>query len=61
VPLDDTLNRIFSSIATKEFEKSFGKWISPLIQSFNNEVVSIDSKQLKVQNLGGGRNHLNIL
>jgi predicted transposase YbfD/YdcC len=47
VPSDDTFNRVFSSIDTKEFEKSFVNWVSSLTQSFNNEVISIDGKTVR--------------
>jgi predicted transposase YbfD/YdcC len=61
VPSDDTFNRVFSSIDTKEFEKSFVNWVSSLTQSFNNEVISIDGKTVRGAKSQGEKSPVHIV
>lgn len=44
IPSDDTINRVFSAIDTKQFEICFTKWACSLTDSFMGQVISIDGK-----------------
>jgi hypothetical protein len=47
IPSDDTINRVFSSIDTKEFEHCFVNWTNHISEHFINQVISIDGKTTK--------------
>src|SRR5699024_4406289 len=48
VPSDDTLNRVFSCIAPKQFETCFVNWASSLFEGhFEKEVIAFDGKTVR--------------
>ena len=47
LPLDDTINSVFSSIDPKQFEICFVNWASSLSESFQNQVIAIDGKTVR--------------
>jgi len=47
IPSHDTLQRVWSMIDPKEFERCFCSWVSTVYQSTEYEIVSIDGKTLR--------------
>jgi len=47
LPLDDTINSVFSSIDPKQFEICFTNWASSLPDSFKNQVIAIGGKTVR--------------
>lgn len=52
VPSDDTFNRVFSAIDTKQFEACFADWATSLSEEFKQQVIAIDGTSLTVVNSG---------
>lgn len=52
VPSDDTFNRVFSAIDTKQFEVCFADWATSLSEEFKQQVIAIDGTSLTVVNSG---------
>ncbi len=50
IPSHDTINRVFSGLRTKLFEKMFIEWVGGLKNSsIKKEVISIDGKSIRAQ------------
>src|SRR5690606_42066642 len=47
VPSDDTFNRVFSTIDSKQFEVCFAKWATSLSEEFKQQVIAIDGKTVR--------------
>lgn len=47
IPVDDTIARVMSSLAPKEFQSSFISWMNSLTEVTEGEVVAIDGKTLR--------------
>ncbi|MDQ3190326.1 MAG: ISAs1 family transposase [Bacteroidota bacterium] len=47
LPSDDTFNRVFSAIDTKQFETCFANWVTSLPQEFKQQVIAIDGKTVR--------------
>lgn len=47
IPSDDTFNRVFSAIDSKQFESCFMDWVSSLVNLTKGEVIPIDGKTLR--------------
>ena len=47
IPVDDTIARVMSSLAPKEFQSSFISWVNSLTEVTQGEVVAIDGKTLR--------------
>ena len=47
IPSEDTINRVFSSINSSEFESSFIKWVNSISKITKGQVIAIDGKTLR--------------
>lgn len=47
IPSDDTINRVFSAIDTKQFEVCFTNWATSLPKEFKQQVIAIDGKTMR--------------
>ena len=47
IPSHDTMQRVWSMIEPKEFEKSFCAWVEAVCQRSSGEIVSIDGKTVR--------------
>ena len=47
IPSEDTMNRVFSSINSSEFEASFIKWVNSISKITKGQVIAIDGKTLR--------------
>lgn len=47
IPSHDTLNRVFSSIDSKQFELCFIEWVKTLAELTDKEVIAIDGKTIR--------------
>ncbi len=47
IPSDDTINQLFSSIDSNEFERCFGEWIKSISTLVTGQVLAIDGKALR--------------
>lgn len=46
IPSDDTINRVFSSIDSSEFENCFIEWVNSISDISKGQVIAIDGKTL---------------
>ena len=61
LPSDDTINRVFSAIDTKQFEICFTNWACSLSDSFMGQVISIDGKTARGAKSGGEKSPVHIV
>lgn len=61
VPSDDTINRVFSAIDTKQFEVCFAKWVTSLPQEFKQQVIAIDGKTVRGAKSKGEKSPVHIV
>ncbi len=47
LPSDDTINRVFSAIDSKQFEVCFANWVTSLPKEFKQQVIAIDGKTMR--------------
>ena len=47
LPSDDTFNRVFSAIDTKQFESCFANWVTSLPNELKQQVIAIDGKTVR--------------
>lgn len=47
IPSDDTINRVFSSIDSSQFETCFISWVNSISEICKGQVVAIDGKTLR--------------
>jgi predicted transposase YbfD/YdcC len=47
IPSEDTMNRVFSSINSSEFEASFIEWVNSISKITKGQVIAIDGKTLR--------------
>ena len=47
LPSDDTINRLFSAIDTKQFEECFAYWVTSLPEEMKQQVIAIDGKTMR--------------
>ena len=47
IPSEDTINRLFSSIYSSEFEKCFINWVNSISDISKGQVITIDGKTLR--------------
>lgn len=47
IPSDDTINRVFSSIDSSEFESRFIDWVNSISKLSKGQVIAIDGKTLR--------------
>jgi len=47
IPSEDTINRVFSSIDSLEFEKCFMEWITSISSLSTGQVIAIDGKTIR--------------
>lgn len=60
IPSHDTLQRVWSMIEPKEFEKSFCAWVEAVCQRSKGEIVSIDGKTVR-RSGGSGRKPIHMV
>ena len=46
IPSDDTINRVFSSIDSNQFESCFSEWVNSISEITKGQVIAIDGKTL---------------
>lgn len=61
VPSDDTINRVFSSIDTKQFEACFASWAASLPKAFKRQVIAVDGKTVRGAKSEGGKSPVHIV
>lgn len=61
IPSDDTINRVFSAIDTKEFERCFVNWTKHISEPFMNQVISIDGKTARGAKSHGEKSPVHIV
>lgn len=61
VPSDDTINRVFSAIDTKQFEICFSQWADSLSESFHGQVIAIDGKTVRGAKSEGKKSPVHIV
>lgn len=47
IPSEDTINRVFSSIDSNQFEKCFIEWVSSIADLSKGQVIAIDGKTIR--------------
>lgn len=47
IPSHDTFNRFFSTMDPEHFESCFRKWVSAIVKTIKDDIVSIDGKTIK--------------
>src|SRR5665811_1017111 len=47
IPSEDTINRVFSSIDSSQFETSFVDWVNSISKLSKGQVIAIDGKTLR--------------
>ncbi len=47
IPSEDTINRLFSSIDSNQFESSFTQWVNSISQITKGQVIAIDGKTIR--------------
>lgn len=47
IPSEDTINRVFSSIDSEQFEDCFIQWVNSISEVTNGQVIAIDGKTLR--------------
>lgn len=47
IPSEDTINRLFSSIDSNQFENSFSMWVNSISQITKGQVIAIDGKTIR--------------
>ena len=47
IPSEDTINRLFSSINSDQFETCFIKWVNSISKIAKGQVIAIDGKALR--------------
>lgn len=61
VPSDDTFNRVFSAIDTKQFEVCFADWATSLSEEFKQQVIAIDGKTVRGAKSNGEKSPVHIV
>lgn len=61
VPSDDTFNRVFSAIDTKQFEACFVNWARSLPTEFVQQVIAIDGKTVRGAKANGENSPVHIV
>lgn len=61
IPSDDTFNRVFSAIDTKQFEACFANWVRSLPDAFMQQVIAIDGKTARGAKTNGGNSPVHIV
>src|SRR5690606_20552746 len=61
VPSDDTFNRVFSTIDSKQFEVCFAKWATSLSEEFKQQVIAIDGKTVRGAKSNGEKSPVHIV
>src|SRR5680860_8546 len=61
LPSDDTFNRVFSAIDTKQFEVCFSNWVTSLPQELKQQVIAIDGKTVRGAKSNGENSSVHIV
>jgi predicted transposase YbfD/YdcC len=61
IPSDDTINRVFSAIDTKQFEVCFTNWAASLPEEFKQQVIAIDGKTMRGAKWNGESSSVHIV
>lgn len=60
-PSDDTINRVFSALDTRQFEICFINWAKSLSEPFLNQVIAIDGKTARGTKSHGEKSPVHIV
>jgi len=61
IPSDDTFNRVFSSLDSKQFEDCFVDWVLGLLDLTDGEVIPIDGKTLRGAKANGKKSPIHMV
>ncbi len=61
IPSDDTINRVFSSIDSSQFETCFMDWVSSISELSKGQVIAIDGKTIRGAKSGGKKSPVHMV
>lgn len=61
LPSDDTFNRVFSAIDTKQFEVCFANWVTSFSNEFKQQVIAIEGKTVRGTKSNGEASPIHIV
>ncbi len=61
IPSDDTINRVFSSIDSSQFETCFIDWVSSISELSKGQVIAIDGKTIRGAKSGGKKSPVHMV
>ncbi len=61
IPSEDTINRMFSSIDSKQFEACFIRWVNSISKITKGQVIAIDGKTLRGAKANGKKSPVHMV
>ena len=61
IPSEDTMNRVFSSIDSSQFETCFIDWVNPRSETSKGQVIAIDGKALRSAKSNGKKSPVHMI
>ena len=61
IPSEDTINRVFSSIDSSQFESCFMEWVNSITTILKDQVIAIDGKTLRGAKSGGKKSPVHMV